>query len=537
MYHRAAGRAHIFLEALEDRLVLDAGDTLATAMATGIGPAPGNFRMYIELLGDGAQGNRDVDLYRFQAGAGSILTARTSPGVEPVPMDPIVRLFDSVGTEITINDDYATSRYGRVDHVFTTAGTYYVGISGSPNAAYDPTAEGSGVPADELGYYGLELNLSAAPAVAADVGDYLWQATWTGVYGFYDVHGYYSNTLRLGDGANGGADVDLFQVYASPGTVLTMRTTAPYAGSAAVDTYLRLFDGSGIEVASNDDGSPEYGLFSLLTFTVSVEGYYYVGVSGYPNTGYDPAVPGTAVNGETGLYRLEVMLTEAPQAPAADVGDSVNDPTWLTSAGYVQIDQRIGDGAQTTRDVDFYVLFATAGQTLLALTSRPPNGAAVDTALRLFDGDAFEISMNDDGAPGYYSFLSYRFQTTGVYYLAVSAYPNYAYGPYGPGTGVVGGTGAYTLSFYLYNGGTGPGTGPGSGNGSDVVFGLLAEEAIEIIQPETQPLASQQATEIQPEQGTVATSYLPALLPRRERPESPGLLLLLDQVIGELLEN
>src|SRR5262249_39237105 len=161
------------VEGLEERVVLDVGDTLATAELTGLGPGPGNYSMYVESLGDGAFGARDVDLYRFQANAGTILLARTSPSAFGGTMDPLLRLFDGAGNQLLAVEDYLTSRYAQLDYQFTTTGTYYLGVSGSPNATYNPATAGSGAAADETGLYGLQMTLFSPPAVAPDVGDHI----------------------------------------------------------------------------------------------------------------------------------------------------------------------------------------------------------------------------------------------------------------------------------------------------------------------------------------------------------------------------
>src|SRR5262245_13180497 len=99
-------RSRLRLEALEDRNLLDVGDTLATALATMLGPPPGTYALTNEFLGDGTFGDRDVDIYRFQVGApGSPVRARTNGPCDSGGMDTILRLFDSSGTQLAVNDD------------------------------------------------------------------------------------------------------------------------------------------------------------------------------------------------------------------------------------------------------------------------------------------------------------------------------------------------------------------------------------------------------------------------------------------------
>jgi hypothetical protein len=109
-----------------------------------------------------------------------------------------------------------------------------------------------------------------------------------------------------GDGVPiGPTDVDLvrFEVD-TPGT-FTAETFA--RDPQFMDTYLRLFDSSGQEITANNDksASDRYSKLSILL----QRGTYYVGVSGYANTSYDPNVPGSGVPGSTGDFRLTLTLT------------------------------------------------------------------------------------------------------------------------------------------------------------------------------------------------------------------------------------
>src|SRR5262249_20090186 len=118
-------RARLSLEPLEDRVVLDAGDTLASALHTGLGPAAGTFFQPIETIGDNAYGSNDVDIYQFDAAAGQALIVQ--PGSDYFTMR---RLFDSFGNQL------AVSYYGLLTYTFGAPGTYYVGVSSLYNAYY-----------------------------------------------------------------------------------------------------------------------------------------------------------------------------------------------------------------------------------------------------------------------------------------------------------------------------------------------------------------------------------------------------------------
>jgi hypothetical protein len=151
----------------------DVGDTLRTALDTGLGPVSGSYTMPWEVLGNGRFSRYDVDLYRFRADAGGTLTAQTSlPAGGVSPTDTYLRLFDSHGAELANNDNNPSggTLYSLLSFTFSYSGTYYIGVSGAPNTSYDPNVLESGV-AGRTGDYSLSLNLvpgrSSSPGIAS----------------------------------------------------------------------------------------------------------------------------------------------------------------------------------------------------------------------------------------------------------------------------------------------------------------------------------------------------------------------------------
>ncbi len=287
----------------------DVGDTLAAAQATGLGAASGSY-VTVSSLGDGATSAADVDLYQFQASPGSALSAVTSLPAGGSPADTYLRLFDALGNELASNDNDPAggTLYSALTYTFTASGTYYLGVSGAPNSAYDPTTAGGGV-GGSTGDYRLDLGLTSP----ADVGDTLTSAQVTGLG---PLSGGYSAAGSLGDGATGAADVDLYQFQATAGSMLSATTALP-TGGLSTDTYLRLFDASGNELASNDNDPAGGTLYSALSYAFTAAGTYYIGVSGSPNTAYNPAAAGSGVAGSTGDYQLALNLI----TPTLSIGD------------------------------------------------------------------------------------------------------------------------------------------------------------------------------------------------------------------------
>ncbi|MEI6658929.1 MAG: DVUA0089 family protein [Planctomycetota bacterium] len=109
---------------------------------------------------------------------------------------------------------------------------------------------------------------------------------------------------RIGDGPRGRRDVDLFRVSLAAGQRLTIDVAArSLATPSTLDSYLRLFDSKGRQLAANDDtsGTPD----SSLSFMAPKAGVYYVGVSGSGNVAYRPSRAGSGRTGSTGAYQIE----------------------------------------------------------------------------------------------------------------------------------------------------------------------------------------------------------------------------------------
>ena len=147
-------------------------------------------------------------------------------------------------------------------------------------------------------------------------------------------------TAAIGDGRNLAADVDLFSVSLAAGETLTIDIdAATLAEPSGLDSYLRLFDADGVQVAANDDAAGS--LDSLLSFVAPATGIYYVGVSAYGNSGYDPVVDGSGrAAGTSGAYAATFVVTPAPVT--ADVIDVSPDPrTTSVEAVLVQFSRAV----------------------------------------------------------------------------------------------------------------------------------------------------------------------------------------------------
>src|SRR5262249_44815275 len=71
--------------------------------------------------------------------------------------DSVLRLFNASGGQIAVNDQFfGADSY--LDFFVNTAGTYYIGVSGFSNGAYNPNTAGSGT-SQSTGEYTLKLSV------------------------------------------------------------------------------------------------------------------------------------------------------------------------------------------------------------------------------------------------------------------------------------------------------------------------------------------------------------------------------------------
>jgi hypothetical protein len=408
------------------------GDTIATAMATGLGPTAGTYS-HTAHIGDGLYPQDDVDLYRIDVNAGQFLRVMTSQPAGGQFLNPVLRLFDAAGHELALNYSYYSANT-TIEYQFTTAGAYYIGVSGNYNLYYNPNVANSGYLYQSTGDYHLDMTL-ITPTPDAE-GDTLATALATALG---PTDGSYSHTAKIGDGLYFSKDVDLYQINGVAGQVISVQTSVP-TGGTPFDAYLRLFDASGNELSNGVD---------VLEYRLTTTGTFYIGISGYYNFNYDPNTGGSGTpytTPETGDYQLNLtLLTPTPDLVGDTIATALDTRLGPNAGTYTLPNTRIGDGLYVSRDVDMYQFRVQAGQVLTATTVLPSGGTPVDTVLTLFDASGNILAQTGSMTGNSDSQLQYTFPTKGTYYLGVSGGPNYYYDPNTAGSGYLGGHGDYTL--------------------------------------------------------------------------------------------
>ncbi len=190
------------------------------------------------------------------------------------------------------------------------AGTYRLTLVGSGatpirNLSNDPLNGGT----DRNEWFGIQV-----PVGPNESNDSLVIATDTGLNGV----GTASFSGVIGDGIWNVGDVDLFVLQANAGETIIVDIDAQSI-SSGLDAVVRLFDATGTQVVLNDDLDD---LDSYLEYVPATAGNFYVGVSGFGNSAYDPASAGTGLNQSLGDYDLDITIA-APPVSSAEIRGKV----------------------------------------------------------------------------------------------------------------------------------------------------------------------------------------------------------------------
>lgn len=131
--------------------------------------------------------------------------------------------------------------------------------------------------------------------------------------------------------------------------------------------------------------------------------------------------------------RLQVEELEQRLTPT-DAGPCLSTSVALGYVGSTPIIRT--EAIDFPTDVDMHRITVTAGQQIAFDIDTPTNGApGLGSQLRLFDANGNELAANNDRAApgetwGFDSYIEYTFDTSGMYYVGVSNWLNYAYDPF-----------------------------------------------------------------------------------------------------------
>lgn len=253
-------------------------------------------------------GDRDVDLVRVRSQTGGILEvnidAYEAAGIAN-PADTVAFIFDSAGNQLAFDDD-SNSFDPLIQLPIEANQDYFVAVTGYGNGNFDPFQLSSGSGGDE-GDYILNLRLLSASESSSLSNDRIDSIAVQELAIDSEVLG----NIGADDGfAIGPTDIDLYRFGPDITGMVDIRTSTNLLISPenpSADTFLRVFDAEGNEIAFNDDeNNGTRGSFLQVAVTAGTE--YIIGVNGYSSQArnYDPITGAGAAAGSMGDYLLSV---------------------------------------------------------------------------------------------------------------------------------------------------------------------------------------------------------------------------------------
>ncbi len=248
----------------------------------------------------------------------------------------------------------------------------------------------------------------------------------------------------------------MYRLTVSAGQIVDFDIDTAANGSGGLGSFLRLFDGQGLQLAFNNDaaapGESTVGFDAYLRFTFSNAGTYFIGVSNSNNIQYNPLTGGGDASGgpnSTGSYQLSVQLiSTGPEDPDDSIGDALLLGALTTTA------VSVSGSISPDTDVDMYRFTLADAVTVDFDIDTTFSAASLGSYIRIFDAQGQQLAFNNDGtAPGesnagFDSYLRYSFASPGTYYIGVSNAVNILYNPITGGDDIAGGTrstGDYSL--------------------------------------------------------------------------------------------
>ena len=303
---------------------MESNDTLLTATQTGIDAGELGEFTFNGVIGDNPDTGDadDVDLYALELAE----STRVAFDIDTNNSDPdsffdsILRVFDSEGNEVAVNDD-SNNADSFIGFQPPAAGTYYVGVSGFSNFDYDPSVLGSSTNSNSTGNYDLTITTFESTTSGFTGGAKLLKdiSTTDSPYGDYPAGSYASNLTEF-DGkllftANGGVTGN--ELWVSDGTadgtqlLKDINTTdSPYGLPSSYASNFTEFDGkllfaandgvTGNELWVSDGTADGTQLLKDINTTDSPYGDYPAGSNASNFTEFDGKLLFTANDGVTG---------------------------------------------------------------------------------------------------------------------------------------------------------------------------------------------------------------------------------------------
>jgi Ca2+-binding RTX toxin-like protein len=319
----------------------------------------------------------DTDWFRIilVAGVTYRFDALGLPTGDGTLADTYMRVRDSAGNSLALDDDSGTGLNSRIAFTAASSGTYFISVGSATTTGigtYDVTA----------------TTVSAPPPVDDFAGS-------TATTGAFAIGGSRTGNVEVS------GDTDWFRVTLEAGRTYRFDAQGSPTGQGTLpDTYMRVRDSGGNSLALDDDSGT--GLNSQITFTAATSGTYYVSV-GAADTG-------------TGTYR--VSGADVTPAPPPDDFAASTATTGTLSVGGVR-----SGNIEVAGDADWFRITLEAGKTYRfdAQGSPTGQGTLADTYMRVRDSVGNSLALDDDSGTGLNSQITFVAPTAGIYYVSVGA--------------------------------------------------------------------------------------------------------------------
>lgn len=325
-----------------------------------------------------APGDRDWHRVELEAG-GSYVIDLKGAGANALD-DPYLRLYDSNGREIASNDDNGDGYDSQILFRPTQSGVYYVGAG-----AYGDGGAGT-------------YSVSVSGGRSGGGGDVPDDAT-TGA------------SVAVGGGYNGTLDFvgdrDWIRAELQAGSVYDL-SLAGRGNNPVLDTYMRVYDSAGREIASNDDSDGGYDS-RLPALRIDSTGAYFISAESYGDY-------------EEGDYRIELRERSGG---ARDLPASADTSAVLENDVPVSSSLFLGDE-------DWFRAELVAGRDYSVWLNGAGANPVADTILGIFDNNSTLLDYDDDSGVEYGSdsLLEFTASRTGTYYFGAAAYGDLYEGTY-----------------------------------------------------------------------------------------------------------
>lgn len=327
----------------------------------------------------------EVDAYRFVAATDGLLTI-TQNATDGI-LDSEFTVLDAAGNFLAYGDGNAFGFRDALVNLFVSAGDVLFILSGGYF--------------DSVGSY--ELTLSLGPG--DDFGNTIATANANELTDPVDLAAIDDSVMGVIEIPG---DVDVFRYQATAAGTLVVRQNATAQGGFGLDSFLRVFDVNGLQIASNDDTfDSATGFFSLdstITVQVAINQVVYIQAGGF--AGFS-----------TGAFNLSVDLT--PDQVNDDIRGDFQDPRALEVG--VSFDSQI-DASPGNADADMFRIEATFDG--LLTIRQEALGGNLDSVLRVFDSNRMQIATNDDNGINLNSLITIEVNKGDVLFVQASSFGN-----------------------------------------------------------------------------------------------------------------